>query len=216
MRRSNRYRPELGDQLEGRLVLSSVSFRSPSVVVRGLNPRARVPGRSLSQPVVTLVNKSFDAFIADYTQARAAYLSTIQQTTDSTTLTTSQVAFKNYTRYRVDLLGQELNSSFVQGISTQARRSKSRQDINLAGLVQRKVNGLEVSSTTNGVVTLTANVYRTGTLGRALLDTIPAPGSPTSAASLSALAQDQAIEASRVAVLNGFDLAKFSASRSKS
>jgi hypothetical protein len=211
MRRRTPFRPAVADDLESRVVLSTTTARVPSVLVSGLQPRTRVPGRTVEQPIVTLVNKAFDSFIADYTQARGAYLSTLQTTSDQTT----RDAFRNYTRYRVDRLGQEITSSFVQGASARARRAKSSRQLNLSGVVRSRVNGLEVTSTSStGVVTLGPNFYRNGTVGRALIDTIPPVGSSAAAASLSSLAQDQAIEASRVAVLNGFNLSKISSGKS--
>jgi hypothetical protein len=220
MRRPKAFRPDGIEMLEGRVVLSSFS-NSVYAAARGLGGRAALVGRQVNQPVVNRVNEAFDKFVVEYSQARAAYLSTLQPGTSTPEPNPALIdpspytAFIAYTRYRVDLLGQELASSFLQGMPAQAKQGGGgAQAAQLATVVRQKVNGLEITATsTAGVPTLGGRTFRIGSLGRALVDTIPPANSPAATAGLLTLAQDQAIEASRVAVLNGLNSAKRMAKR---
>jgi hypothetical protein len=105
----------------------------------------------------------------------------------------------NYTQYRVELLANQVVSSVLT--SSVATAQKCGSGAVLPGLVGRKLNG-KAPTPTNG------NPYRADTLGFALISTIPAPGTPPAAASLSSLAQDQAIASARVGMINGLTIMK--------
>jgi hypothetical protein len=200
MRKRTAFRPVAGDHLEDRVVLNHGGFRNPSVIVAGLTPRVQGVGRHNPQPILALVNTAFDSFVRDYTQARAAYLSTLSSSSSSgTSGTTPKSAFTNYTQYRVELLANQVVSSVLQSAVGTAQKHGSGAV--LPGLVARKLNGRETTPA-NG------NPYRAGTLGSALISTIPDPQSSAAATSLSSLAQDQAIAAARVGVINGLNIMK--------
>lgn len=194
MRKRNVFRPVAGDHLEDRVVLNHGGFRNPSVLVAGLTPRVQGLGRHNPQPILALINKSFDSFVQDYTQARAAYLSTLSQAKSGGT--TANQAFTNYTRYRVVLLANQVVSSTLQTTISQSKQHG--QGWSVPGLVQRKLDGVAPSN----------NEFRAGTLGSALTTTIPTTNTSPAAASLSSLAQDQAIAAARVGILNGLNIVK--------
>jgi len=195
MRKRNEFRPVAGDQLEDRVVLNHAGFRNPSVLVAGLTPRVQGLGRHNPQPILALINKAFDSFVQDYTQARGAYLSTLSQ--GSTPGTSALTAFQNYTRYRVELLANQVVSSTLQTTISQSKQHG--QGWSVPGLVQRKLDG--VTSASNPA-------FRNGTLGDALTSTIPTMQTSAAAASLDSLAQDQAIAAARVGILNGLNIVK--------
>jgi hypothetical protein len=196
MRKHNEFRPVAVVQLEDRIVLNHSGFRNPSVLVGGLTPRVQGIGRHNPQPILALINKAFDSFVQDYTQARAAYLSTLNQPT-TTSGTGATDAFKNYTRYRVELLANQVVSSALQTSISQVKQHGSGWSV--PALVGRRLDG---------VTSATDQTFRNGTLGSALTSTIPSSQTGPAAAALDSLAQDQAIAAARVAILNGLNIAK--------
>jgi hypothetical protein len=195
MARRHEFRPRFDGELESRVVLSRMSIRQAHIAA--LTRRA-VP------PVVGQINRAFDTFIQDYSQARAAYLATLPAPTATSP---SRDAFLNYSQFRVNALGQQLNRIFLSATQF-AKKGKSieQQAIRFNSIVQRNVSGL-TPPTTDPPPDVNPT-FRIGTLGRALVDTTPPANSEPSAVGLNILAQDQAIEASRAAVINGFTLVK--------
>jgi hypothetical protein len=190
MRKRNGYRPELNDELETRVVLSHGGFRNPSVLLSGLTPRAQSLGRLGSQSLIALTNKAFDSFVQDYTQARGAYLSTLNTPSGKD----SNTAFQNYTQYRVALLAQQIVSTALMSPLSNSKQSGTGSS--LRGLVSRKINGTDALG------------FTPGTLGNALINATPSAMASAPAAALDSLAQDQAIEAARVGVINGLNIIK--------
>lgn len=185
------YVPAVQDELEGRVVLSNLGHL-PSVVVSGLTPRLRAVGKTRHQPVSALVNKAFDSFVQDFTQARATYLSGGK--TADPALTS---AFQSYTRSRVNLLGQELISSGLQSTAKASKQQKGN-GLSLPLVISKRINGSNPAGTR----------FLPGTLGQALTDATPQLGQSPAAIALASLAQDQAIEAARVNVLNAVSVIK--------
>jgi hypothetical protein len=176
--------------LEPRVLLSRAGGRGPSVVVSGLYPGHQVLNRR-QQPVIAEVNQSFDTFKSDYGQARATYFSSIlgQPVVNAAAMQ----AFQLYTRQRVALLGQQIISSFLQTPQGTARAKGQPETLRV--LVSNKIIGPQGQTPP-------------GSLAQSLLDTIPLPGTPAPTQSLFSLSQDNAIEAARVAVINGVNIVK--------
>lgn len=180
----HRFRPDQICALEDRLALHAPA-RGPAVLVYGLYPHVHLLTRK-HQPVVALVNKAFDSFVADYTQARGLYFASI--TASPTTAMPAMTAFKSYTTERTSELAQQLASSFL---STPQGTSRARkQPVSITQLIGRRIIG------PNGGAA-------EGTLARSLIDSIPAPNTPAPTTTLFSLSQDSAIEAARTAILNG-------------
>jgi hypothetical protein len=188
----------LMEELEIRVVLSHVSIRAASAHVHKLN--GPLAGRSLVSPVVTQINTAFDSFTTDYTQARGIYLSILASTSNSTS---ANSAFSNYTRNRIDLLAQQLDSVFLHASSSQSSKHQNQNSgSNLYRLVATRVNGRDTSSTSPAIT------FKSGTLGHALAATTPAGSIDAPSIALDSLAQDEAIQTSRLAVINGFEYNK--------
>lgn len=215
MRPRSAFRPIFHDELEGRVLLSHGNGRiiSPAVVLGGLTPGGQTLNKTTAPSVVTQINASFDSFVADYTQTRGVYLSTLVPGTASAA-DPNGVAFKNYTRYRIDLLGQQVTSSLLQSYAGISGNSHGQKGLwtDYTNIVQSRVNGPQM----NKMATADPSFFRAGTMGRALIDTTPPSGSTPAASSLDSLAQDQAIEAARVSVINGFIYSKNAQSGHKS
>ena len=177
----------------------------------GLRPTSRpsfpgrVPGRPVA-PVPAGINAAFDSFSQDYTQARGVYLSALATPGSSDSVNMGlRAAFVNYTQNRVELLGQQLTGLFVHasaGAQSQHSNQSQGAGTNLYRVVQTRVSGLETTGASTP--TLSNNVFRLGTVGRALIDSTPTSNVSPGTTALDSLAQDQAIEAARVAVTNGF------------
>jgi hypothetical protein len=210
MRRKNRFTPPSLDRLEGRLVLSHTkSSGVPSVIVSGLFPHMNVLNRR-QQPVIGQVNQAFDSFQADYDQARATYFASLSGQTvgDVTTMN----AFALYTQQRVSLLAQQLISSALQYPQGTARGHGQMSP--LKQLISTKIYNqspmaLPASVTAQMPQTqILAAEQPAGSLAQSLLQTIPPPGTSAATASLYSLSQDNAIDAARVAVINGVTILK--------
>lgn len=180
MRRKHAFLPIAADLLESRVVLSRTALGTP-VVVSGLYPRQRVLNRQ-QQPVAAEINQVFDSFQNDYDQARATYFTSIQNQANPGLATTN--AFVFYTTQRVSLIGQQILNIFVQTKHT------PRQSNSLKQLVATKIIGAQGQTPS-------------GSLAQSLLQTIPQPGTNAPTSSLYSLSEDNAIEAARVAILNG-------------
>jgi hypothetical protein len=120
MKRNHKFLPSAFDHLEDRLVLSS--YRGYSVVVSGLHPRQNVLNRQQTT-VVAEVNQAFSSFQHDYDQARATYFASIANKSSVSTARTQ--AFTLYTQQRVNLLAQQLISSFLQYKPATARQPQA-------------------------------------------------------------------------------------------
>ncbi len=207
----NRFRPIVCDVLESRLVLSQVGLRHPAQV-RALGTWQR-PQRLAAPPVVIKINAAYDSFVQDYTPARAAYLATLDPASEKAD-SGAKKAFVDYTRYRVDLLGQELNAAFLQVFRT-SKKGGNDSASRYVGLVQRNVNGLLITRNAANQAVIDPSYFRVGTLGRALIDSTPPSNSQPEAAGLYILAQDQAVDASQASVINGFTFVKKTSGQKK-
>jgi hypothetical protein len=192
------FRPNLESELESRVVLSDA--QAPSVLVSGLHPHLQTLRAGRQQPVITLVNAAFDSFVQDYAQARGTFFSSLNAPGSDLGLTAA--VFRNYTEQRVNLLSAQIVSSALQTrISTSKQHGKGPT---LPILVQNKLTGTSAQSLLNELDSVildpskTANVMALGSLAK----------SPA-LQSLSSLSQDQAIEASRVGIINGLNILKF-------
>ncbi len=183
MERKRRFIPCVDDRLEERVVLSQ--FRGFSVVVSGLHPRQNVLNRH-QMAVAAEVNQAFTSFQNDYGQARATYFASLanQSTADAAT----QNAFTLYTQQRVNLLAQQLISSFLQYKPGTARQHG--QPSTLQVLISHRIIGM------NG------QTNNPGSLANSLLTTIPPAGTSAPTATLYSLSQDNAIAAAKVSILN--------------
>lgn len=193
MRQRRAFKPTPLDRLEDRVVLSEGGIRGPSVVVSGLYPYTHVLNRR-QQPIVAEVNQAFDSFQNDYNQARATYFASLLNQTDTAAATDAKNAFTLYTTQRVSLLAQQIISSFLQS-SRGTARAKGQPDL-LKQLVTLKLAPTQGQAPAGG------------SLLRALLDNIPPTGTSAPTAALYSLGQDNAIEAARVAIINGVNIAK--------
>src|SRR5262245_116782 len=175
-------------ELESRVVPSGGGARGgrgQSVVVATLYPHHQVLSRT-QQSVEAMVDQAFASFTSDYDQARAVYFASILNTsTTSDTATAAKTAFTNYTQQRVSLLAQQIISSFLQA-PTGTSRANGQQSV-LQILINQKIGG------SNG-------------LSQTLVNTIPAPGSSQSIASLDSLSQDNAIQAAQATVINAINI----------
>ena len=104
------------------MVLSG--FRGHSVLVSGLMPRNAGLSRRNASSVIALTNQAIDSFQNDYTQARAAYFSTLQ-TPKSSEGTNAQEAFQLYTKSRVYLLGQQITSNLLASSAALGEKTAS-------------------------------------------------------------------------------------------
>jgi hypothetical protein len=194
--------------LEARVVLSRVGLRAAALAAR--NPAAiRQAAPKKTPPVVARINQAFDAFIQDYSQARGAYLASLDAQSSGEPVTLD--AFNNYTANRVRLLGQQLSKSFFHvAANNKSKQPHGESAVRFTALVGRKVSGPNTSPSTSN-----NTPFADGTLGRALFAATPkAVGQSTSAQAangLNVLAQDQAIATSRAAVINGFSFVKATA-----
>jgi hypothetical protein len=200
------FRPQLAEALEDRVVLSRLSVR-PAAVVAPKTP-----------PVIARINAAFDSFTQDYTQTRAAYLAGLVTITGTDKTATDSLAalktsFTNYTVNRVNLLGQQLNKSlFHVSINSSKTNSHTSANLRFTSLVSRTVSGLQLKPNTTPPELDGGAPFRVGTMGASLVSAIPsAPGGGDQAKAqngLNSLAQDQAIQAARAAVINGFIFVK--------
>ena len=180
MGQKHRFFPTQWDRLERRVVLSHSALGTP-IVVSGLYPQQRVLDRQ-QQSVAAEVNQVFDSFQGAYSQARGTYFTSIQDQANPSGATTN--AFALYTTQQVSLLSQQILNIFVQ-----TKRSPAQSHA-LKRLVAKTIIGANQQSPP-------------GSLAGSLLETIPQPGTSAPTASLYSLGQDNAIQAARVAILNG-------------
>ena len=194
MQSRNRFRPALG-QLEERVVLSHAAPSTYSVISDNFSGRQFTIKHGRPAPVVSLVNAAFDQFEQDYRQVRSTYFGAI----GSGTATASDFfAFTNYTIQRVELLAQQLTNSLLQAPLSAQRGHKLPSP--LIG-VARKINGFAPAN-------MGGNPFAVGTLGNALISSTPGIASSATTLSLDSLAQDNASEAARVAMIDTVNIIK--------
>jgi len=182
----HKFIPSAFDRLEDRVVLSN--YRGSSVVVSGLHPRQNLLNRH-QMTVVAEVNQAFSSFQNDYDQARATYFASIANPSATSAATADAYnAFTLYTTQRVNLLAQQLISSFLQYKPSTARQHG--QTSTLEVLINHRIIGI------NGGATA-------GSLENSLISTIPKADTSAPTVTLYSLSQDNAIAAAQVAVLNG-------------
>jgi hypothetical protein len=178
--------------LETRLALShSSSVISSPVLLRGVTApvNAFAPHKNVAS--TALVDLAFQSFRQDYDAARATYLASVA---NSTATSADQSAFTNFTHQRVSLLAnQVVNSLLVYSISTQRGHRSSDP---LPTLSQKLISANDNKAVPRSSGTLDGNLIST---------TPPFNASPTTV-SLDTYAQDNAIAAAQVIVLNGVTL----------
>jgi hypothetical protein len=194
MKGRGRFQPGVGE-LESRVVLNH--HRSTfSVITGGLLPGAHTVQQGQHAPIVALINTAFDLFQSDYTQARSAYFGAVA---NRTATMADQMAFNNYTTQRVEVLAQQLSNSLLQTKSSTLRGHRSQDPVTVIG---RRISGPNPGQMGN------STPFAFNTLGFALITSTPAPGSSSTTVALDALAQDNAVEAARNAMLNAVVIIK--------
>ena len=210
-RRTRRYQPSTPDELEGRLVLAG-GFRSSFALAMLRNPQVnagranvgfaprnfqRAPSRAAQVPRLgqisfeTTVNQAYESFTNDFAVARSAFYAGLADPGNGNAVDTVN-AFRGYTDQRVDVLAQEVLSSFLQSRASASRVVSGGVDGQIRALVARNINGTGDSSL---LTSLHNSISQVAT-------------APTPTVSLYTLTQDDAIEASRVAVVNGIQIVK--------
>ncbi len=211
MRSRHQFRPSVVD-LETRVVLSSIR---PNLGYRSVL-LARMPGSRMApqQPVVARINAEFDAFIEDYSQARGTYFAAIEGMEAGAGADAARQAFVQYTNQRVNLLSQELLDDLIS--SSRGGRDKGSRGPGISEqssqLLARRISGRQQDP--GGAPA--ENPFSPGTLGNSLIESIPPAGVSGPSATLYTLAQDDAIEAARVGVVNGINAYKLNALDKKS
>lgn len=199
MRTRRKFTPSLqSSELEKRIVLSG--YHGPNrmgaaVLLQRLHGPARPfrPQAPVATPgqasVASLVDLSYQSFQQDYGAVRATYLSAVA---NGTAIDADKTAFDSYTTQRVGLLAQEVTNSFLLYAASATRGKRSDSAL---PLVIRSISG-----GTDGRMNAPR---RTDSLDANLKGSTPAPGASPTTVALSTIAQDNAIEASRVSTLNG-------------
>jgi len=195
MRTRRKFTPSLQpSELEKRIVLSG--YHGPNrmgaaVLLQRLQGPARPfrPQAAAPASVSSLVDLSYQSFQQDFGAVRATYLASVA---DGTATDKDKDAFDSYTTQRVGLLAQEVTNSFLLYAASATRGKRSDSAL---PLVIRSINGQSDSrmNSPRGMGSLVSN----------LKDSTPAPASSPTTVALSTIAQDNAIEASRVSTLNG-------------
>lgn len=187
------FRPSDPLPLEDRTLLSHGPLSTP-VTAGGLYPYTRTISYKL-QTTIALVNQAFDSFQNDYGQARGTYDASILNQSNPSSVTTN--AFMLYTTQRVNVLAQQIISAALA--SPQGVVRTNGMPNTLSVLIKKQI------ITQNELANPTA-AFRSGTLEASLINSIPPAGASAPSASLYALTQNNAIEAARVAVINGVSI----------
>lgn len=211
MQPRNRFRPGQVEGLEERKVLSgsSVTVATVSALQGPLSRAARTKAPS----VAAQVNDSFASFSRDFNATRGIYFASIQARTapigqspgmDNTDPAGDYASFQRYTRQRVNLLAQQLRNTFQQtSLYTNPKKGKGGDPL---AVIATRIN--------KPAETISAKQpFDDGTLGKALFQSTPEPNASPTAVALNALAEDNAIEAARISILNGINSLKVQASR---
>ena len=194
MKRHSSFRPRPVEALEGRVVLHHGSA-TISVVTGALHGSSRAFQAGQAPTITTLVDTSVGNFLQEYGQTRSVYFASIQARTATSADT---AAFNQYTAQTVDLLAQQLLNNVQQ--SGQAGKHQAGK-VDLTSVIQKKIDGAPSTASSKPS-------FNPGTLGCALLQSTPAAGASTTAVAVESLAQDNAIEAARVAILNSLNTSK--------
>ena len=201
MRARNQFRPEAVDGLEDRLALHHGS-NSISVVTTALLGPNQGFSANKAPSITTLVNQSFSSFVEDYSQTRSIYISAVQAHTASSS---DMTALNQYTQQRVNLLAQQLLNNFFQS-SPYTNHAHGVTDP--LTIITKKIDGPPTSTSSTSTIP-----FNNGTLGKALFQATPATTASSTAIALDSLAQDNAIEAARVAIINGLNSVKSQSSK---
>lgn len=196
MRTRRKFTPSLQpSELEKRIVLSG--YHGPNqmgaaVLLQRLQGPARPfrPQATAPISISSLVDVAYQSFQQDYGAVRATYLASVA---DGSATSGDKSAFEDYTKQRVDLLAQEVTNSFLL-YAVSATRGK-RSDSSLPLIIQ-KINGGQDRRSA-------APRQQTSSLLKNLQDSTPTHNATPTSVALSTIAQDNAVEASRVATLNG-------------
>jgi hypothetical protein len=183
-------------KLEDRVVLNGGGNQSAtSVLLQGLNAPARAFRPHTAAAASSLVDLAFQSFQQDYGAVRATYLAAVQ---NGTAATGDMTAFQNYTQQRTNLLAQQVTNSLL--LYTPGTTRGNRLDSPLPLIVLR----------INGAVDANGKSPRqmSGTLVMNLKNSTPSPGASPTTIALDTIAQDNAIEATRVATLNGVTIVR--------
>ncbi len=213
MRTRRKFTPSLqSSELEKRIVLSG--YHGPNRMgaavllqrlhgpARPFRPHAPVPTPGQAS-VASLVDLSYQSFQQDYGAVRATYLSAVA---NGTAIDKDKEAFDTYTTQRVGLLAQEVTNSFLLYAASATRGKRSDSAL---PLVIRSISGGAADGRMN-------SPRRSESLVSNLTKSTPAPDSSATTVALSTIAQDNAIEASRVSTLNGVTIIRNGAFGSRS
>ena len=211
----HKFRPQFVEGLEERKVLSQggsvLSATAAAIAAQpGKSTKAQIPS------IVGLVNTSFASFARDFSATRSVYFASIQARTApiGSSVTTAGMsepagdlaAIQQYTQQRVNLLAQQLRNNFQQSSLYTKKDKHHNNNTDPLAVITKKINA-EATSTPS------KTPYDKGTLGKALFQATPSPTASPTAVALNALAQDNAIESARVAIINGINTLKVQASR---
>jgi hypothetical protein len=194
MKERTRFRPAVVE-LEARLALSH-GPANYSVLTGNDQGKPFVLRRDKPTPIVTLVNTAFNQFGQQYGEARGVYYGAVS---DQSATSADQMAFRQYTIQQVRLLAQQLANSFLQTPESTVRGHHLPPPLDVLG---KRIDGTATSATANG------NPFQTGTLGNALINAIPPASSSTTTIALDTGAQENAIAAAQVAMINSVNILK--------
>lgn len=206
MSRRNAFRPSEipGVRLEDRVVLSGTAgSMSGSVLLR----QFRAPRRAVVAPrpsVASLVDLAYDSFQEQFRQVRSTYLASVR---GGTATDADQTAFNDYVSQRVDLLAQQITNSMLVYPKGATRGNGGAS---VLPLIVARIKGDGTTAGQGGV--------QQGTLKASLRTSTPSPGASETTIALATMAQDDAIEASRVYTLNAVTIVRngyFGSSRKK-
>jgi hypothetical protein len=197
-------------QLEERVVLSGIvrNQAATSVLLQGLNGQVNVFRRNSAPAAASLVDLAYQSFQQDFRAARATYLAAV---TNGTASTADMTAFQNYTIQRTNLLAQQVNNSFLL---YRAGVSRGHGLDSPLPLIIYSINGIQdrramprqiiplVTQLTGFSATLVTMRTTPTTDSTNPVNPIPMPGASATTIALDTIAQDNAIEASRVSTLN--------------
>lgn len=182
--------------LEERMVLNGSSTQlATSVLLQGLNGPARAFRPHTHASVSALVDLAYQSFQHDYQSVRATYLASVQNRTAGAADT---MAFGTYTTQRVNLLAQQVTNSLL--LYSQSTTRGHRQD-NPVPLIIARINGASTADSK-------ATPRQLSNLKMNLMSSIPDPTASPTTIAIDTIAQDNAIEASHVATLNGVTIVR--------
>ena len=192
-----------GVRLEDRVVLSGGAggAMGGSVLLRNVRTPSRVV-RPARPSVSSLVDVAFDSFQEQFRQVRSTYLASVQA---GTATDADRKAFNDYVAQRVDLLAQQVTNSMLV---YPKGSSRGNDGSSVLPLMVARIKGDASTDAETG--------RQTTTLKSSLTSSTPAPGASETTIALASMAQDDAVEASRVSTINGVTIVRngyFGASR---